>query len=279
MNIIYEQKPFDFSFEIAGSHRGWDIYWPSHFHNHIEIVYMSTGSANISIDLNEYTLEKDDLLVVFPNQVHSYTRSKDDENEEHSFAFMMVDPYFIPRFFEKYKGKSPSSAIIKGVSKNEMLSRLVKLLCDSQQKSTPTSKGIVKGLLYSIIEGFVEQNGLIDQPASEKSSLKTIIKFCSENYNKDISLDMLEQELFLSKYYISHVLHDKMKTGFFEYVNFLRVSEACNLLMNTDMSISKVGEAVGFKSTRTFNRAFVKLHGIPPHKYKSSKAQQGTDKK
>ena len=145
MNIFYEQKSFDFSFENSGTHRGRDIYCPPHFHNHIEIVYMEKGSAKISIDLNEYILEQDDLLVVFPNQVHGYTRSMNEGNDDHSFVLMLVDPHYIPSFPEKHKGKLPSLPIIKSISKNATLSALVKLICNVQRANSAPNDTVVKG--------------------------------------------------------------------------------------------------------------------------------------
>ena len=273
MNIIYEQKAHEFSFENTGSHQGWDIYCPPHIHHHIEIVHMRSGSARASVDLDEYLLEEDDLLVTFPNQVHCYMTDDTKNVVDHSFVFMIVNPNFIPHFTEMYKGKIPSSAIIKNVSQNPTLSSIIKLISEENASNKCQNTTIIKGLLYALFGEFVAQSQLIDEPSSEKAAIKTIIKYCSENYKKEITLDLLEQELFLSKYYISHVLHDKMKIGFFDYVNYLRVSEACNLLSSTDMAIAAVGEAVGFKSPRTFNRAFSKVHGISPRKYKANQFQ------
>ena len=276
--ILYERCPFDLADANAGPDFDWPIYVPSHFHNHIEMIYMKTGTAAAAVDLVDYVLEPDDLLIVFPNQIHRYTKNMPEGQDDHTFDVLLVDPHFIPDFADLYKGKSPECAIIKGLSNYPSLYAMVTLLSKMQKNTDSASPVILKGLLYSILGEFALLNPLVDQPASEKSAVKTIIKYCSENYGKDISLELLEQDLFLSKYYISHVFHDKMKTGFFEYVNFLRVSEACQLLLNTDMSIAKIGEAVGFKSTRTFNRAFSRIHGVSPLKYKESKIQ-GSNKK
>lgn len=269
MNIIYEQKASEFSFENTGSRQGWSIYWPPHLHNHIEIVYMKSGSARAFADLDEYVLEADDLFISFPNQVHCYMKDDDEKIGDHSFVLMIVSPNFIPNFNEMYKGKIPSSAVIKNASQNQALNYIIKLISDEHTANKSPNTTLIKGLLYALFGEFTAQNHLIDQPSSEKSPIKTIVKYCSDNYKKEITLDILERELHLNKYYISHVLHDKLKIGFSDYINYLRVSEACNLLSNGDMSIAAIGEAVGFKTTRTFNRAFFKIHGISPGKYKT----------
>ena len=273
MNIIYEQKAYEFSFQDTGSHMGWEIYWPPHLHQHIEIVYMRSGSARTSVDLDEYVLEEDDLFITFPNQVHCYMKDDAQKIPDRSFVFMIVSPNFIPYFTDMYKGKLPSSAVIKNVSKDPKLSSIIKLISDEHAENSSPNTTVIKGLLYALLGEFVAQNHLIDQPSSEKAPIKAIVKYCSENYKRELTLDILEEELFLSKYYISHILHDKLKMGFFDYINYLRVSEACNLLSNTNMPIAAVGEAVGFKSPRTFNRAFCKVHGISPRKYKADQAQ------
>ena len=84
------------------------------------------------------------------------------------------------------------------------------------------------------------------------------------------ALELLEKELHISKYYVSHVMHEKLNVGFNEYVNSLRVSNACIYLLKTDMSITEISDAVGFNSIRTFNRAFAKQMKVSPSEYRAT---------
>ena len=80
----------------------------------------------------------------------------------------------------------------------------------------------------------------------------------------------LEEALHLNKYYVSHLFSQKLGISFHDYINSLRVSEACRLLLNTEKSITQISEGVGFNTLRTFNRAFTKQLGISPSQYRKA---------
>ena len=102
----------------------------------------------------------------------------------------------------------------------------------------------------------------------ENQAMKAIVQYCSQNFTKELSLAILEKELHLSKYYISHLFGDKLGIRFNDYINSLRISEACRLLRMSDMNITEVSNASGFGTLRTFNRSFMKQMGISPSDYK-----------
>ena len=56
---------------------------------------------------------------------------------------------------------------------------------------------------------------------------------------------------------------------FNDYINSLRVSAASRYLSGTDKSITEISELVGFGTSRTFNRAFLKQFGKSPSEYRA----------
>ena len=104
--------------------------------------------------------------------------------------------------------------------------------------------------------------------SDENQAMRAVIQYCARNFTKDLSLSILEVELHLSKYYISHLFGDKLGVRFNDYINSLRISESCRLLRTSDMSITEISSASGFGTLRTFNRAFIKQMGMSPSEYK-----------
>ena len=51
---------------------------------------------------------------------------------------------------------------------------------------------------------------------------------------------------------------------FSDYTNEIRIAFACQLLIETDMSISEIATASGFDSMSYFNRVFLKKKKIQP---------------
>ena len=80
----------------------------------------------------------------------------------------------------------------------------------------------------------------------------------------------MAEGLHLSRCYISHLFNRKLSLGFNDYINMLRVQDACTQLLETDKKIADISEEVGFGSIRSFNRAFKNITGLTPLEYRAN---------
>ena len=55
-----------------------------------------------------------------------------------------------------------------------------------------------------------------------------------------------------------------------EFKNRIAINQACIMLINTDKSIEKISEELGFASADYFRRVFKKTVGISPLKYRKT---------
>ena len=60
-----------------------------------------------------------------------------------------------------------------------------------------------------------------------------------------------------------------------QYVNKLRIDEACRLLRETDMSVIQIAFASGFNTKSNFNREFQRNVGQSPSNWLSSVQNEG----
>jgi YesN/AraC family two-component response regulator len=132
----------------------------------------------------------------------------------------------------------------------------------------------LKGLLLSFFGQLLDRAPLTEPRAEDSSAIRAIVDYCASHFMDDLSLEALEDALHLSRYYISHLFSHKLKIRFNDYVNSLRVSEACRLLRNTSLSMTDIGTRVGFNTLRTFNRSFGKQMGQTPSEYRRRSASE-----
>ena len=59
-------------------------------------------------------------------------------------------------------------------------------------------------------------------------------------------------------------------TTFSDYLNDLRITEACHLLLYTDDPINKVADSCGFESLSYFNRVFLSKKQMTPSQFRKS---------
>lgn len=106
---------------------------------------------------------------------------------------------------------------------------------------------------------------LVDSPG-DQDTIKNVLKYCMEKYTEPLSLELLSRKLNLNKCYISHIFRERMNMSYKEFINNLRVENACSLL-EKNSSITDIAYASGFSSVRTFNRAFLKHLDMTPRDY------------
>ena len=89
--------------------------------------------------------------------------------------------------------------------------------------------------------------------------------------NPDLSRDNLAKSLYSNTVYLNAAIREKTNMSFGDYINSLRLDYARNSLSNPKKSknlISDIAIESGFKSLRTFNRAFKERFGITPEEGK-----------
>ena len=125
----------------------------------------------------------------------------------------------------------------------------------------------VAAALQEPINKLCEKLGLV--PAENQDTVMlAILEHCAENYRGKITLESMEQSLSLNGCYISTLFMRRLGMGFHDYINSLRLSDACRLLTTTDESVSKIATEVGFGTSRTFNRVFLENFGMSPREYR-----------
>lgn len=263
MKIIYEKKTDDLYYRNDNAGKI-PLQCRAHLHYHIEIVYMIEGYSKVFIDSDTYDLCSGDLLVCFPNRIHRY----EDMGKHNRYDLFIVNPDLTPELAQKLTTENPQNPVIREVNKNSRLLSLVKILGDSENFPATYRQTMLKGCFLALFSEILDMMPMRNSKPDENQAMRTVVQYCSRNYTKELSLAILEKELHLSKYYISHLFSDKLGIRFNDYINSLRVSESCRLLRVSDKSITEIAGASGFGTLRTFNRAFIKQIGISPSDYK-----------
>lgn len=105
---------------------------------------------------------------------------------------------------------------------------------------------IIRNHLVSEIVDYVEKNYMIPELS---------VSVVAEHFNVHIS-------------YLSTTFKKQMSVGLAEYIKTVRISQAKNLLKNTNKKIIDIANEVGYFSLHTFVRVFKNSEGITPAKYR-----------
>ena len=92
-----------------------------------------------------------------------------------------------------------------------------------------------------------------------------------QNSYRTATLTALSDLLEMSPTYVSRRVKELYGTSFTELVKERRFSEAEQLLLNTDVPVSAIAEAVGYENNSFFHRIFRQQYGISPSKWRKEK--------
>lgn len=233
--------------------QGVDFNFPPHLHQCFEIIIILSGEMEISVDGKDFLLSKNEALLIFPNQIHSLKST----NSEHVLCI------FSPRLVQAYTtGVSGKVPVNNKFSPDEYLIRNIEKL-DSD--STTAEK---KGILYSLCGQFDKG---VEYEKKQKDTDKLLFKifsFVEEEFSGECSLIKLAENIGYDYSYLSRFFKKSVGISFNSYVNYYRLSNACYIMENSDLSILQCALDSGFVSLRSFNRNFKTYFKITPTEYK-----------
>lgn len=126
------------------------------------------------------------------------------------------------------------------------------------------ARGLKKELLEVLGQVMQHQKSLVTKSAS----LNRIKQYIVENYNQDISLQLLGEVFGLNPTYISNLFKTMSNQNFLEFLHEVRNNEAFDLLKSTNLKIYEVAELVGYQDANYFTRAFKKEVGMTPGEFR-----------
>ena len=94
--------------------------------------------------------------------------------------------------------------------------------------------------------------------------------YFNENYHKDISIEAYAASRHMSTSWF--IRNFKQYTGFtpMQYIRSVRISNAVNLLEDTEYNVTEIASIVGYDNPLYFSRIFKKQKGLSPSEYRKN---------
>lgn len=88
------------------------------------------------------------------------------------------------------------------------------------------------------------------------------------HYNEDLSLNTLADLVYLNPNYLSNMFAQVTGCTLNKYIKQIRMEKAQELLMNTNMKVTDISQAVGYPNTSYFCKNFQKIFGTTPERFR-----------
>ena len=124
------------------------------------------------------------------------------------------------------------------------------------------------------INEHAEKRGLsvasVAQPegSSKQARIADAVNHITENFAEEFSVETVSAVAGMSPPAFSRNFQKYTGNKFVEFVNRVRIGQACSMLYATDESVSSICYGVGFQNLANFNRHFLKMKDMTPTAYR-----------
>lgn len=257
------------------------VYFPSHRHNFIEVLYVCEGSLTNIIGGKQVIVEAGELL--FLNQ---YTRHEILPAEKNDIAINFM---ILPEFFDVAYSMAGSNNILADF--------LVNVLRQNEEKGEYLHfrvaevlqiQNLLENMIYSLVTGRGDQNRinqttmgliflyLLDSvqyaemrvPNQYENMISmTTLDYIEQNY-KTATLTELCVKLHLPMHVLSKMIKKNTGFNFKELLQRKRLNKAVELMCETDLPISDIIAAVGYENGSYFHRVFREKYHVTPRAFR-----------
>ena len=257
-----------FNAEIKYSEKSSNDNFYLHSHNEYEIYMFLEGNSNCIVEDKTYPLVSGDMLIIRKNEMHKVYHNK---KTAYKRFILMVSG----EFFEKYACKEYENVftdntfdesnkinaeIVKSSGLYDAIQRFKNYTSDCKKQHTPVAVGIITEILY-----LINNISSFEPPAKGSKLIKNVISYINSNIKKDLSLERLSSEFFVSKYHLCHSFKKATGLTIKEYVNTKRLAKA-NEAINEGKTITEAALLSGFKDYSSFYRCYIKNNSASPSK-------------
>jgi len=123
----------------------------------------------------------------------------------------------------------------------------------------------IKNWVYWLMDYFLNQSNRTESNVIEKAK-----KYIFNNYkNASFSIKELSQFLGFSEKYFSAIFAKEVGETFTCYLTRIRIEQAKELMITTNMKIYEICEEIGYNNVEHFSRVFKKSTGFSPREYRN----------
>lgn len=98
--------------------------------------------------------------------------------------------------------------------------------------------------------------------------IDAIVSYITEHHAEDITLAEVAKRFRMSESHFSRTFRSGTGNSFTDFLIRVRISRACQLLMQSDESVSNICYDVGFNNVANFNRRFLDVKGLTPSAFR-----------
>ena len=269
----------DFRFRILFVQHNGDF--KMHAHEYSELVFVFGGRATHVTEIEEYELEAGDVFVISGNRRHGFRKAQNLD-----LCNVMFDPAqfltgkseleemmgFHALFDLQPRTKSRDSFRERLHLNPEQMAEASDLLSRIRVEHAQKKEGrqLVIASSFTLLVTFICRlyGSEKKDTASPLTQMAKVVSHIQKHFRESIRMDELGRIANLSVSQLQRKFKKTYDTSPVQYINKLRIHEACEMLKRHDLSITDIAYQCGFASSSFFSTQFRNHLGESPTSYR-----------
>lgn len=244
------------------------------FHRYHELFYVAEGRCSVFIGQRTYRLQTGDFALVPAGTLHKTDFTSHGQNTKYVISFSVNTARQIDAFLEADVSETGFRAgkIKAPVQRQEAILLLVNRMLYEFESRPPLGRSLCLALLAQLLvslqryrAGEEESDGNED---SARGRMREVAAYLCEHAREPVTLTEVADHFAVSPSHLSRIFHQETGFGIREYLVHYRIRLACDLLLNTGLSVTQIADQCGFNDSNYFGDAFKKATGLSPREYR-----------
>lgn len=238
--------------------------------NHYLFHYVLSGTGRLIADdskgiSHEYQIRSGEGFMIFPRQINTYIA---DPKLPWEYIWIEFDGMRAREIIET-AGLSPDHPVYHASYKDlreNMKDEMIYIA--EHHDATPFH---LMGHLYLFID-YLSRSSSSQITASGRVRdfyIKEALNYIEQNFQNDISVENIASFCGLNRTYFGRIFKETVGKSPQQFLLSYRMAKAAELLKLTELSISDIGNAVGYPNQLHFSRAFKNVYGVSPREWRN----------
>ena len=256
-----------------------------HYHPEFELTHIESSSGRRFVGESIENYRSGDMALIGSNLPHAWI--SDDQSGSRKLHRAVVI-HFAPNFLgEGFLDSAELTDVALMLQRADRGLRIVGWTRDEVAERMRRMKGLGRfprllellDILQTIANGGNEVRPICEigrLPARRaQRRIDRVLAHLVDHHSEEVHQGEVANMVGMSPAAFSRFFKANTGTTFVAHVNALRISSACNLLLDTDLSVLEVSSRAGFNNLSNFNRRFLASVGMTPREYRRRQADSG----
>ncbi|MBO0783008.1 MAG: helix-turn-helix transcriptional regulator [Ktedonobacteraceae bacterium] len=258
---------------------GWGYFeprwWRNYLHTHsfFEVCYAFQGRGLFRLQDHDYQIRAGQVFVAGPGETHEIIAADDEPLGIYFWSYTLVpteqgtarDSDTLLNAF--LTGHRPLAT--PGPSMQQTLNLLTEEAARREAGYTQAIEGLVTKLLLDTARAVTDTPPITDPPSTpvrnaDEAVTRLITRYLRDNYRRPLSLRDLAAQVHLSERHTARIFQKTTGISPMEYLCRLRIDIATQLLLDRQLPIKEIAQAIGYPDVRYFGTLFRQRTGFTP---------------